>query len=197
MLGSGDAHALVVQSAIVVAPAPAQVIEATIDFPLGTDDLEGLKFDFVYADGKPARLSTVAASFLSPPAARFATTLERFGPSPAGGNYVTDVSFSLLDADGGVAFELTRRDVTISTSSKGASYLPPPGVRFSSALISFGTALDDVGFGGDPSARIVITNAEVLHPPAPQVPLPPAGLLLLGGVAGLATLRRARTEDAR
>jgi len=185
---TGSADAVTLESELVVAPGPERTVLAGIDVTPGTNDLSAATLTFLLADGSPAKLATDVFGIN-----RFSALLADFG-NDAGPNYVTDVELSLL-GDGGVVFTETLSDFTVASSLTSASVDLPAIDGFSSARVSFSPGLDGVGTNGSSGAPRVFfnfTGVAVSEPDASAVPLPPTALMLLGGFAGLAALRRRR-----
>ncbi|MEO1128091.1 MAG: hypothetical protein AAFX05_00115 [Planctomycetota bacterium] len=113
---------------------------------------------------------------------------ENFGGNPAGGNWVADITWGILDADGNTIASETRLDKTISSASMSFGFMSvpadvPSGTEVYGLFFEFENA-DFAVFPGHPRVGVGFVGALEI------VPAPGAAALL--GLAGLCAIRRQR-----
>jgi len=118
------AQAVVVTRQIVVTDGFVGDLFPEIPLTPGVD-LDGVRGNFVLSDGRKALFEVGA------PVGGIATNMGsgflRFGLAQVGGNYRTDINFSLIGPNGGTVFSETLSDTTIAAFSSGVGVSVDPG----------------------------------------------------------------------
>ncbi len=114
--------------------------------------------------------------------------------STSSGSYAGDLAIGGTEFDGvflGSNFGLTFE--TARTFSDGEVLSGSGLVMLSGATFAPVGTISDVAFNDGDGVAINVGSYEVIQGPPPPIPLPGTGLALIGGLAGLAALRRARS----